>query len=52
VDKVETLPQDPTVIAAIHRLLDPDSDLEDLKVQALQSEAVSPEERALPQFSQ
>jgi len=51
VDEVETLLQDPTVIAAIHRLLDPDSDLEDLKVEALQSEAISPEERALPRFS-
>jgi len=51
VDKVETLLQDPVVLAAIHRLLDPDADLDELRVSALQSEAISPEERALPRFS-
>jgi len=51
VDKVETLLQDPVVLAAIHRLLDPDADLDELRVSASQSEAISPEERALPRFS-
>jgi len=51
VDEVETLLQDPVVLAAIHRLLDPDADLDKLQVNALQSEAISPEERALPRFS-
>jgi len=35
VDEVETLPQDPVVLAAIHRLLDPDADLDELRVSAL-----------------
>jgi len=30
VDEVETLLQDPVVLAAIHRLLDPDADLDEL----------------------
>jgi len=51
VDEVETMLQDPEVIAAIYKLLDPESDLEDLKMQALQSEAITPEEQALPRFS-
>jgi len=51
VDKVEALLQDPVVLAAMHRLLDPDADLDELRVSALQSEAISPEERALPRFS-
>ena len=51
VDKVETLLQDPVALAAIHRLLDPDADLDELRVSALQSEAISPEEHALPRFS-
>ena len=46
VDEVETLPQDPVVLAATHRPLDPDADLDELRVSALQSEAISPEERA------
>jgi len=40
------------VLAAIHRLLDPDADLDELRVSALQSEAISPEERALPSVGQ
>jgi len=51
VDEVETLLQDPVALAATHRLLDPDADLDKLRVSALQLEAISPEERALPQFS-
>ena len=51
VDEVETLLQDPVVLAATHRTLDPDPDLDELRVSALQSEAISPEERALPWFS-
>jgi len=51
VDEVETLLQDPVVLAAMHRPLDPDADLDNLRVSALQSEAISPEERALPRFS-
>jgi len=51
VDKVETLLQDPVVLAAIHRLLDQDADLDELRVSALQLEAISPEERTLPRFS-
>jgi len=51
VDEVETLLQDPVALVAMHRLLDPDTDLDDLRVSALQSEAISPEERALPRFS-
>jgi len=47
VDEVETLLQDTVVLAAIHRLLDPDADLNELRVSALQSKAISPEERAL-----
>ena len=39
------------VLAAVHKLLDPDADLDDMCISALQSEAVSPEERALPRFS-
>jgi len=30
VDEVETLPQDPAALAAMHRLLDPDADLDEL----------------------
>jgi len=41
VDKVETLLQDPVALAAMHKLLDPDADLDELQVS-------SPEERALP----
>jgi len=48
VDEVETLLQDPVVLVAIHRLLDPDTDLDELGVSALQSDAISPKERALP----
>ena len=51
VDEVETLLQDPEVLSAIYKLLDPDSDLDDLKIQVLQSEAITPEEQALPRFS-
>jgi len=51
VDEVETLLQDPVVLAAMHRLLDLDADLDELRVSALQSKAISPEERALPWFS-
>jgi len=51
VDEVETLLQDPVVLAAIHRLLDPDADRDELQVSALQSEAILPKERALPRFS-
>jgi len=51
IDEVETLLQDPVVLAATHRLLDPDADLDELRVSALQVEAISPEERALPRFS-
>jgi len=51
VDEAETLLQDPVALAAIHRLLDPDADLDKLRVSALQSEAILPEERALPRFS-
>jgi len=51
VNEVETLPQDPVALTAIHRLLDPDADLDKLRVSALQAEAISPEERALPRFS-
>jgi len=51
VAEVETLLQDPAVLAATHRLLDPDADLNALQVSALQSEAISPEERTLPRFS-
>jgi len=50
-DPYEELLQDNVVLAAIHRLLDPDADLDELRVSALQSEAISPEERALPRFS-
>jgi len=39
------------VLAAIHRLLDPDADLDELRISASQSETISPEERALPRFS-
>jgi len=39
------------VLAAIHSLLDPDADLDELRVSALQSEAISPKECALPRFS-
>ena len=35
VDEVETLLQDPVVLAAIHRLSDPDADLDKLRVSAL-----------------
>jgi len=51
VNEVETLLQDPVALAATHRLLDPDADLDKLRVSALQSEAISPEERALLRFS-
>jgi len=51
VDEVETLLQDPVVLTGIHRLLDPDADLDELRVSELQSEAISPEERARPRFS-
>jgi len=51
IDEVETLLQDPVVLTAIHRLLDPDADLDELRVSASQSEAISPEERALPRWS-
>jgi len=51
VDKVETLLQDPVALAAMHRLLDLDADLDELRVSALQLEAILPEERALPRFS-
>jgi len=51
VDEVETLLQDPVALAAIHRSVDPDADLDELRVIALQSEAISPEERAIPRFS-
>jgi len=51
VDEVETLLQHPVVLAAIHRLLDPDADLDKLRMSALQSEVISPEECALPRFS-
>jgi len=51
VDEVETLLQDPVALAAMPRLLDPDADLDELRVSALQSDAISPEERALPRFS-
>jgi len=51
VDEVETLLQDPVVLAATHGLLDPDADLDELRVSVLQSEAISPKERALPRFS-
>jgi len=51
VDEVETLLQDPVVLAATHRLLDPDADLDELRVNVLQLETISPEERALPRFS-
>ena len=48
IDEVEVLLSDPKVISAIHRLLDPDEDLDGLRVNALQSKTISPEERALP----
>ena len=51
VDEVETLLADPDIVAAIHRLLDPDLDLQEARVNALQSEMITPEERALPRFS-
>ena len=51
VDEVETLLQDPSIIAAIHRLLDPDFDTQEMKMSALQSEAITTEEKALPRFS-
>jgi len=51
VDEVETLLQDPVALTATHRLLDRDADLDELRVSALQLEAISPEERALPRFS-
>jgi len=51
VDEVETLLRDPVALAATHRLLDPDADLNELRVSALQSEMISPEECALPIFS-
>jgi len=51
VDEVETLLQDPVVLAAIHRLLDPDADLDELRVSTLQLVAISPKERALSRFS-
>jgi len=51
VNEVETLLQDPVALAAMHRLSDPDADLDELRVSALQLEAISPEERALPIFS-
>jgi len=51
VDEVETLLQDRVVLATTHKLLDPDADLDELRVSALQSEAISPKERALPRFS-
>ena len=51
VDEVEMLLADPDIIAAIHRLLDPDLDLQEARVNALQSETITPEERALPRFS-
>jgi len=51
VDEVETLLQDPAALVATHRLPDPDADLDELRVNALQSEAISPEEPALPRFS-
>jgi len=51
VDEVETLLQDPVVLATTHRLFDPDADLDELRVSASQSEAMSPEEHALPRFS-
>jgi len=43
-DEVETLPQDHVALAATHRLLDPDADLDELRVSVLQSEAISPKE--------
>jgi len=51
VDEVETLLQDPSVLAATHRLSDPDADLDELRASASQLEVISPEERALPTFS-
>jgi len=51
VNEVETLLQDPVVLAATHRLLDLDADLDELRVSAFQSEAISPKERALLRFS-
>ena len=33
VDEVETLLQDPVVLAAVHKLLDPDADLDDMRIQ-------------------
>ena len=51
VNEVETLLQDPVVLAAVHKLLDPDADLDDMHISASQSEAISPEECALPRFS-
>ena len=51
VDEVEVLLSDPKIVSAIHRLLDPDEDMDGLRVNALQSETISPEERALPRFS-
>jgi len=51
VDEAETLLQDPVVLASMHKLLDPDADLDELRVSASQSEAISPKECALPRFS-
>jgi len=50
VDEVETLLQDPVALAATLRLLDPDADLDELRVSALQSKAIVPKEHALPRF--
>jgi len=51
VDEVETLLQDPVVLAAMHKLLDLDADLNELRVSALQLEATLPKECALPRSS-
>ena len=49
-DEVETLLADPLIIAQIQAHLDPET-LTPLSVRALQSEAITPEERALPSFT-